>query len=78
MSLLEIDGAEQSGSGTIVRYAVALAALLGRSVRIVNARKRRRSPGRRPQHVTSILGCAALCGGDTEGVSETGAKAPGS
>ena len=44
MSMLEIDGAQQSGSGTIVRYAVALAALLGRSVRIFNARKRRRSP----------------------------------
>jgi RNA 3'-terminal phosphate cyclase len=69
MSMLEIDGARQSGSGTIVRYAVALAALLGRSVRIFNARKRRRSPGLRPQHVTSILACAALCSGDTEGVS---------
>ena len=69
MSLLEIDGAEQSGSGTIVRYAVALAALLGRSVRVFNARKRRRSPGLRPQHVTSILACAAVCGGETEGVS---------
>jgi len=43
MSMLEIDGAEQSGSGTIVRYAVALAALLGRSVRVFNARKRRAS-----------------------------------
>jgi len=67
--MLEIDGAQQSGSGTIVRYAVALAALLGRSVRIFNARKRRRLPGLRPQHVTSILACAALCGADTEGVS---------
>jgi RNA 3'-terminal phosphate cyclase (ATP) len=69
MSTLEIDGAQQSGSGTIVRYAVALAALLGRPVRIVNARKRRRSPGLRPQHVTSILAVAAMCGGRTEGVS---------
>jgi RNA 3'-terminal phosphate cyclase (ATP) len=68
-SMLAIDGAQQSGSGTIVRYAVALAALLGRSVRIFNARKRRRSPGLRPQHVKSILACAAMCGGDTQGVS---------
>lgn len=67
--MLEIDGAQRSGSGTIVRNAVALAALLGRSVRVFNARKRRRSPGLRPQHVMSILACAALCGGDTEGVS---------
>jgi RNA 3'-terminal phosphate cyclase (ATP) len=69
MSMLAIDGAEQSGSGTIVRYAVALAALLGRPVRIFNARKRRRSPGLRPQHVTSILACAAICGARTEGVA---------
>lgn len=67
--MLEIDGAQRSGSGTIVRYAVALAALLGRSVRVFNARKRRRLPGLRPQHVTSILACAAMCGGETEGVS---------
>ena len=68
-SVLEIDGAQKSGSGTIVRYAVALAAILGQSVRVFNARKRRRSPGLRPQHVTSVLACAEMCGGDTEGVS---------
>jgi RNA 3'-terminal phosphate cyclase (ATP) len=69
MSPLDIDGAQQSGSGTIVRHAVALAALCGRPVRVFNARKRRRSPGLRPQHVTSILACAEMCGGDTEGVT---------
>lgn len=41
--MIAVDGAQQSGSGTIVRYAVALAALLGRPVRVFNARKRRRS-----------------------------------
>src|SRR5512145_45713 len=69
MSMLAIDGAQHSGSGTIVRYAVALAALLGRPVRVFNARKRRRSPGLRPQHVTSVLACAAMCGASTEGVA---------
>lgn len=67
--MIAIDGAQQSGSGTIVRCAVALAALLGRPIRVFNARKRRRSPGLRPQHVTSILACAAMCGATTEGVS---------
>ena len=33
--MLEIDGAQGSGSGTIVRFAVALSALLGRPVRLV-------------------------------------------
>jgi RNA 3'-terminal phosphate cyclase (ATP) len=66
--MLAIDGAQHSGSGTIIRYAVALAALVGTPVRVFNARKRRRSPGLRPQHVTSVLACAAMCGARTEGV----------
>jgi RNA 3'-terminal phosphate cyclase (ATP) len=78
MSLLEIDGAEQSGSGTIVRYAVALAALLGRSVRIVNARKRRRSPRWWPQHVTSILACAGTVWGRHRGRLGNRRETPGS
>lgn len=67
--MVTIDGSEQSGSGTIVRYAVALAGLTGESVHVVNARARRATPGLRPQHVASILACAALCGGETDGVA---------
>jgi RNA 3'-terminal phosphate cyclase (ATP) len=66
--MLDIDGSEQSGSGTIVRYAVALAALAGQPIRVFNARMRRHTPGLRPQHVMSIRACAALCGATTEGV----------
>jgi RNA 3'-terminal phosphate cyclase (ATP) len=68
-----IDGAQMSGSGTIVRYAVALAALVGQPVRVINARQRRREPGLRPQHVTSVHACAELCGGSVEGV-EVGSR----
>ncbi len=67
--LLEIDGAEQSGSGTIVRFGVAFAALCGEPVHLVNARARRSRPGLRPQHVAAVRACAELCGGRTEGVS---------
>lgn len=62
-----------SGSGTIVRYAVALAALLGQPVRIINARQRRREPGLRPQHATSVRACAELCGAKVDGV-EVGSR----
>lgn len=68
MPVITIDGAQKSGSGTIVRYAVALAALLGQPVRIINARQRRRDPGLRQQHVTSVRACAELCGATLEGV----------
>lgn len=79
--MITIDGAQKSGSGTIVRYAVALAALLRQPVRVVNARRQRRTPGLRQQHVTSIQACAALSGADTDGVSvgsQTFTFAPGS
>jgi RNA 3'-terminal phosphate cyclase (ATP) len=47
--MIIIDGSEHSGSGTIVRYAVALAALLREPVKIVNVRQSRTKPGLRPQ-----------------------------
>ena len=71
--MITIDGAQMSGSGTIVRYAVALAALLGQPIRTINARRKRREPGLRPQHVTSVRACAELCGATVEGV-EVGSR----
>ncbi len=65
--MIEIDGAMLSGSGTIVRYAVALAALSGRSVRIKRIRHKRPKPGLRPQHLTVIRACSSLCGGTLTG-----------
>lgn len=66
--MIEIDGGEQSGSGTIVRFAVAFSALCGTPVQLVNARARRRRPGLRPQHVAAVRACADLCRARTEGV----------
>src|SRR4051812_38546881 len=63
-----IDGAQHSGSGTIVRYAVALSALLHRPVHLFHVRAKRPQPGLRPQHLRSVLACAALCGARTEGL----------
>jgi RNA 3'-terminal phosphate cyclase (ATP) len=66
--MITIDGAQKSGSGTLVRSAVALAALLGQPVHVINARHSRRQPGLRQQHVTGIRACAALCGATVDGV----------
>lgn len=67
--MITIDGAQKSGSGTIVRYAVALAALLGQPLQLFNARAKRPKPGLRPQHLSSVLACAELCEARTEGIS---------
>jgi RNA 3'-terminal phosphate cyclase (ATP) len=67
--MVEIDGAQHSGSGTIVRQAVAFAALTGRPVHIMNARIRRPNPGLRPQHIKVIEAIGDLVKGRIEGLS---------
>jgi RNA 3'-terminal phosphate cyclase (ATP) len=67
--MIEVDGSQKSGTGTIVRYSVALAALMGESLHLFNARARREKPGLRPQHLNSVQACAEICGGRTEGLS---------
>jgi RNA 3'-terminal phosphate cyclase (ATP) len=66
--MIHIDGAHGSGSGTIVRLAVVLAAALGRPLRVTRARARRPSPGLRPQHLAAVRACAELCSARTEGL----------
>jgi len=70
MEVLEIDGSRYSGSGTIVRQAVALAALTNRPIRVVNVRVKRPNPGLRPQHVQVIEAIRQLVDGRTEGVQQ--------
>jgi RNA 3'-terminal phosphate cyclase (ATP) len=77
---LELDGSQQSGSGTLVRFGVALASVLGRPLRVVRARARRARPGLRPQHVAAIRAAAELCGGRVDGATVGAAEfgfAPG-
>ena len=66
--MIEIDGAERLGSGTIVRYSVALAALLGQPLHLVNARAKRQKPGLRAQHAAAVRACAQLCGAAVDGL----------
>jgi len=65
--MIHVDGSQKSGSGTIVRYAVGLAALLGEELRLTNVRAKRGKPGLRHQHLRAIQAVANLCGGTLEG-----------
>jgi len=67
--MLRVDGAQKSGSGTIVRTAVALAALLGEELEIFNVRAKRDKPGLRPQHLKAVEAVAELCQGRLAGAS---------
>ncbi|RMG68103.1 MAG: RNA 3'-phosphate cyclase [Calditrichaeota bacterium] len=65
--MITIDGAQKSGSGTIVRDAVPLAALTGRALHLINIRARRRPSGLRPQHLQAVRACAEMCEGGLKG-----------
>ena len=67
-TLVEIDGSSRSGSGAIVRQAVAYAALTRTPIHVSNARALRRDPGLRRQHVRVIEAMADVVGATTNGV----------
>ena len=68
--MIEIDGSQYSGSGTIVRQAVAFSALTGKPVHILNARAKRDKPGLRRQHMRVIEAITELTNGTAKGVCE--------
>jgi RNA 3'-terminal phosphate cyclase (ATP) len=67
LALIEIDGSEKSGSGTILRMAVALCAIVGQPLHIYNIRQNRPQPGLKPQHLEAVLTAAKLCDAELEG-----------
>lgn len=67
--MLEIDGSQKSGSGTILRLSVALAAIIGEPLHIYNIRQKREQPGLRPQHLEAVLTAAKLCNAEIKGAA---------
>jgi RNA 3'-terminal phosphate cyclase (ATP) len=65
--LFEVDGSQKSGSGTILRLSVALAAISGRPLHIYNIRHKRPQPGLKPQHLEAVLTASKLCNAETRG-----------
>jgi len=71
--MIYVDGAQKSGSGTIVRFAVGLATLLGEELHLTNIRAKREKPGLRPQHLKAIQALQQICQGSLDG-GEIGSK----
>jgi RNA 3'-phosphate cyclase len=66
-AVFEVDGSQKSGSGTILRLSVALAAITGQPLHIYNIRSKRPQPGLKPQHLEAVLTAAKLCDAETKG-----------
>lgn len=64
---MKIDGSYGEGGGQILRTAVALSAVTGKSIDISNIRKNRPKPGLSAQHVKAVESVASICEADVDG-----------
>jgi len=62
-----IDGSHGEGGGQVLRTSLALSALTGKPLEIINVRANRSKPGLRPQHMQAVSAAAAVCGAELTG-----------
>ncbi len=67
--MIEIDGSQKSGSGTILRLSIAIATIKGQPLHITNIRASRPQPGLKHQHLESVLTAAKLCNAEVRGAT---------
>jgi RNA 3'-terminal phosphate cyclase (ATP) len=67
--LFEVDGSKKSGSGTILRLSIAIAAATSEPLRIFNIRQNRPQRGLKPQHLEAVLTAAKLCNAEVKGAT---------
>jgi len=67
--MIELDGSQKSGSGTIVRDVVPFSAFVGRELHLTNIRAKREKPGLRAQHLKALEAAARICRGKIRGAA---------
>jgi len=65
--MMTIDGSFGEGGGQVLRTSLALAALLGRELRVEGIRAGRPKPGLAAQHLAGVRAAAEVCGARVEG-----------
>jgi len=66
--LEEIDGSQGEGGGQILRTAVALSAVTGVPVKVVDIRSNRPQPGLKAQHLEAVKALQKLCNAEVTGL----------
>ncbi len=67
--MIELDGSYGEGGGQIIRTALALSAITGEPVKIVNIRAKRDPPGLKEQHLNAIKAMQKLTDAEVSGAS---------
>ncbi|MFC1801559.1 RNA 3'-terminal phosphate cyclase [Nanoarchaeota archaeon] len=65
---MKIDGSYGEGGGQIIRTALALSTITGKSFKAVNIRRGREEPGLKAQHLACITALKQICGAETNSV----------
>lgn len=68
--MIEIDGSYGEGGGQLVRTAVALSAVTGEEIKVINIRKNRPNPGLKQQHLKALETAAKICRAQVSGLSQ--------
>jgi RNA 3'-terminal phosphate cyclase (ATP) len=68
LNILSIDGSHGEGGGQIIRTAITLSCITNTPIEIQNIRKKRKVPGLRAQHLTSIKLLSQICNAKVEGL----------
>jgi RNA 3'-terminal phosphate cyclase (ATP) len=66
-STVEIDGSYGEGGGQILRTALCLSAVTGKSTHVYKIRAGRKNPGLAPQHLTGVLAAGSISSADIRG-----------
>ncbi len=64
-----IDGSYGEGGGQILRSALTLSMITGRSLQVQRIRAGRRKPGLQPQHLAGVKAAASICRAQVEGAA---------
>lgn len=66
--IITIDSSLGEGGGQILRTSLALSAILGMPLKVINIRAKRENPGLQHQHITAVKVVSALSNAKTEGL----------